>query len=237
MSGKPELLKGVTVFSSLTDEELAAIAEVATEADYEDGDVIFEVGEPGSSMLAVIEGAVELVTRLSEKVEKTFATARAGATFGVLSFFDASERPGTARAIEKTKLLVFEREAVDRFSEQHPVAARKVFIALGSNMAGVVRLVIEEYRKTIRWGLEISGATRMNLDKMIGDRVKMDVELLTGTHVVGTMLLAERNEAGEESFFFKTEDGGLRFVPLHAVAQASFEGDILEGSPDALPGL
>ncbi|MHC4339809.1 MAG: cyclic nucleotide-binding domain-containing protein [Planctomycetota bacterium] len=237
MSGKHEMLKGVTVFSSFTDEELAAIAEVAVEADYAVGELVFEVGDPGSSMLAVIEGAVELVTRLSEKVEKTFATARAGATLGVLSFFDTNPRPGTARAIEKTKLLIFEKEAVDRFAEQHPIAARKIYFALGSNMAGVVRLVIEEYRKTIQWGLEISGATRMNLDKMIGDRVKMDLELMNGSHVLGTMLVAERSETGEESFFLKTEDGQLRWVPYHAVAQTSFEGGLLDGSPDALPGL
>ncbi|MHC4934461.1 MAG: cyclic nucleotide-binding domain-containing protein [Planctomycetota bacterium] len=237
MSGKHEMLKGVSVFSSFTDEELAAIAEVAVEADYEEGAVVFEAGDPGSSMLAVIEGAVELVTRLSERVEKTFATARAGATLGVLSFFDTNPRPGMARAIERTKLLVFEKEAVDRFAERHPVAARKIFFALGSNMAGVVRLVIEEYRKTIQWGLEISGATRMNLDKMIGDRVKMDVELLNGSRILGTMLAAERSETGEESFFLKTDEGELRWVPSRAVAQASFEGDILEGSPDALPGL
>ena len=76
---------------------------------YDDGDIIFEQGDEGTFMYAVVQGEVEM--RVGDK----FVTSvRENEFFGEMAVLDNEPRSATAHAIESTTLAVITK---DRFLE------------------------------------------------------------------------------------------------------------------------
>jgi CRP-like cAMP-binding protein len=236
MPASKEDLRGVPIFQELNDDELDLMAALGVERDYEEGEIVFQEGETGASMYLVLEGAVEIQAKVSEGLMKTIATARAGKVFGVVSLVDQGERPTTARVAERTRTLAFERKQFDGMAEHHPLTIEKFVFNVAVNLAESMRLVAEEYRQTIRWGLEVSGAMQINLHRLISDRVTVEVDLLNGKSVTG-VILAVDHSAGGLDIVVRTDAGKLSSIPYHAIAQATFDVNVLRPSSDAVSGL
>lgn len=67
---------------------------------YEPGQIIFEEGQPGDMMYAVVEGEVEIMVQ-----GKVIDRVEAGGILGEMALIDASPRSGTARAKTQSKLV------------------------------------------------------------------------------------------------------------------------------------
>ena len=107
---------------------------------------------------------------------------------------------------------------------------------LAIDLAGSMRLVAEEYRQTIRWSLEVSGAMQINLHRLISDRVTVEVDLLSGKSITGVILAVEHS-AGGLDLTLRSEAGKLCTVPYHAIAMATFDVSVLRPTSDAISGL
>ena len=134
MSSRAALLGDVAFFQLLDAEERAALAAVLDEANYDTGDVIFEVGDPGDRMYVVCAGAVELsaTDNLGQKIVLT--TARPGDMFGELSLLDEGPRTARAMVLEPANLLVLGREALREFFGHKPHAALDMMTVMGRRM-------------------------------------------------------------------------------------------------------
>jgi CRP-like cAMP-binding protein len=236
MPESKEHLRGVPIFEELDDEELDLVVALGVEREHAEGDILFHEGESTTSMFLVLEGAVEIQTKISEGLQKTIATARAGKVFGVVSLVDEGERPTTARVAEPTRTLGFERAQFVELGERHPLTVQKIVLNLAVDLAESMRLVAEEYRQTIRWGLEVSGAMQINLHRLVSDRATVEVELLSGKSITGVILAVERSASGLD-LILRSEEGKLCDVPYHAIAMATFDVNVLRPTSDAISGL
>jgi CRP/FNR family transcriptional regulator, cyclic AMP receptor protein len=99
-----------TLFQAMSGAELAAILSVATERVVQRGAVIFQKGDPGTSLMAVLQGRVRISTVSPEGKELTLNTIRQGEVFGEIALLDGKPRSADASAIEETHLLVVERK-------------------------------------------------------------------------------------------------------------------------------
>ncbi len=67
---------------------------------YEPGQIVFEEGQPGDVMYAIVEGEIEITAR-----GKPVDRVGAGGIIGEMALVDSSPRSGTARAATRSKLV------------------------------------------------------------------------------------------------------------------------------------
>jgi CRP-like cAMP-binding protein len=78
---------------------------LATPMDLEADAVLFEQGERGEALYAVLEGAIEISVVSREGRRLMLDLMRPGAVFGEIALFDPGPRTATARALQPTRLL------------------------------------------------------------------------------------------------------------------------------------
>ena len=97
-------------FPAMSPAELATILAIAADRVVPRGTVIFQKGDPGSSLMAVLKGCVRISTVSPDGKELTLNTIRAGEVFGEIALLDGKPRSADATATEETHLLVLERK-------------------------------------------------------------------------------------------------------------------------------
>jgi len=218
MDGVLESLRQLEIFGDLDDAEIGELASAAGRREFGAGDVVYSRGGGAEGMYVVLEGAVELFSTFAKGVERVFGTLRPGQAFGFLALMDGGPRPATARAVEPTRTLFVDREAMERIRGEAPVVWAKIVGGLGVQMASQIRLLVEQYRQCVEWGLEVSGCAGINLDRLMAASAQIEVELLNGSPVRGVIVGVEK-EAGEYELLIRSDDGKLRLIPGHAVLQ------------------
>jgi CRP/FNR family transcriptional regulator len=98
--GVDEVLSGLPLFAALSDDAGAALTVAMQHEKFARGDVIFNEGDQGDKLYAVIEGKVKLARAAADGRENVQAVLGPGEMFGELSLFDP--RPRTAGAVAVT---------------------------------------------------------------------------------------------------------------------------------------
>lgn len=230
MTDSRQKLVTVSLFESLSPADLEIVSELATEAQWQAGEEVYSLGDPGGTMFAVLTGAVELFGMVSG-VEKLFMTVRDGGVFGLLSILDQGDRPGNARALEATTALVLSRQSLDGLLAERPEIGIKVLQGVGRILGQRVRTLTQQYDATLAWNLEVTGLTSLNLERILTDRIQVSIETLRGEPVRGTLLRFEESSAGHE-LYIKGQDNQIHLIPYHAIVRISVAGDDLEERED-----
>jgi AAA family ATP:ADP antiporter len=102
---RADFLRAVEIFSDVRTEDLAKIAAIARERQYDAGAVLFEEGKEGSELFLIVSGQVQATRR-----EELAFIADPGESVGTLSLIDARPREFTGTATKHTRALVIERE-------------------------------------------------------------------------------------------------------------------------------
>jgi flavin reductase (DIM6/NTAB) family NADH-FMN oxidoreductase RutF len=114
------------IFSALPNELLQPILAVGVEHVYADGEAIMRAGEPGESMVLVLEG-----TALVERGGRALPVAR-GELVGEIAVLDGGPRTATVVAEGRVRALEISREMLVRVLEQDPRAATALIGVLAS---------------------------------------------------------------------------------------------------------
>lgn len=102
-------LRASPVFQAMQPEELDEILGFAVDRKVRRGQTIFQKGDSGSSMMAVLRGRVRISAVSAEGKEITLNVINPGEVFGELALLDGKPRSADATAAEETHLLVVER--------------------------------------------------------------------------------------------------------------------------------
>lgn len=123
-----QILKEETnLFQLFGEEDLEKIAPYFERLKLEEGDVVFEEGDPADFIAFVKSGRVE-AKKSTEFHGKQIVLAHMsqGSILGELALFDGQPRSASTVAIEKTELLVLKRESLEAFFDDYPVLGIKV---------------------------------------------------------------------------------------------------------------
>ncbi len=110
------MLKQVSLFSGLHIQELRLIAEIVEEMTADEGEILFNQGEPGDSMYMIIEGRVQILLADGTPF-KVFSAFEA---FGEMALLDDEPRSASAKSIEACKFLRIERDKFLALLTQYP---------------------------------------------------------------------------------------------------------------------
>lgn len=124
------LLKACTLFRALDDTAARQLASRSHRRRLKAGDVIFHIGSPGESLMAVAAGTVRISVPSTQGKEIVLADLEAGDVFGEIALLDGRERTADAVALTNCELLVLERRDVLAVLKAHPEVSLQLLAAL-----------------------------------------------------------------------------------------------------------
>ncbi len=111
MEIKIKLLKGVDIFSSLYDEHLSLFAKIANYKCYEMDEVILRQNDTDNqSFFLIASGQVKVFISGIDGTEVTLTVLNQGDFFGEMSLIDGEPRSASVKAVQKSDLLVIQRD-------------------------------------------------------------------------------------------------------------------------------
>jgi CRP/FNR family transcriptional regulator, cyclic AMP receptor protein len=123
---KVQFLAGIPFFESFAPPEREAIAAKLVSRRFTDGEVIFMRGDPGSTLMILVEGRVRIGVNTSEGREMLLTIMEPGQLFGEMSILDGQSRSADATAMGETLVLALERADFLATLRQFPEAALRL---------------------------------------------------------------------------------------------------------------
>jgi len=133
-SGKAEILRGSFIFSSLNDDELGELANLAIERSFMPNEFIFWDGDAPEWFYIVAEGKVKVVKYSSLGREFIIAFFGPGEMFGEVAVFENKPYPASAQAVVETKVVGIKREDFLSFLTNRPQVALRIINILGGRL-------------------------------------------------------------------------------------------------------
>ncbi|HEY8074865.1 MAG TPA: DUF1003 domain-containing protein [Labilithrix sp.] len=134
MSTTAEMLADVPLFALLDEQERTLLAERVEVVHFEEGQVLFNVGDPGDSMYVLKSGEVEVTVKTKTGEAVVLERAKAGDFFGEISLLDEGPRTASARAKNACEAIEVDRGDLDELFRLKPAAAMDLLAATGRRL-------------------------------------------------------------------------------------------------------
>lgn len=170
------LLLSCPLFDTLSREALDEILSHATERFVRRGQILFQKGDEGSYMVAVLSGRMRMSATSPEGREITLNMIDAGEVFGELALIEGKPRSTDAIAIEDSHLMLVERrQFLPHLATNHDLALRLIEVLCGrlrdtsetlgdfAMLALAGRLARKLLRLAAEYGQLAHGRTRLDI--------------------------------------------------------------------------
>jgi len=133
-SEKSQILRRSFIFSSLNDDELDELDNLARERSYVSDEVIFWDGDTPEWFYVVAEGQVKVLKHSSSGKEFIIAFFGPGEMFGEVAVFENKPYPASAQAVTKTRVVGIRRQDFLAFLTNRPQVALRIISVLGGRL-------------------------------------------------------------------------------------------------------
>jgi CRP/FNR family transcriptional regulator len=125
-----DVLSGLPLFAALDDDAGAALRGAMKREHFTRGDIVFDEGDQGDKLYAVIEGKIKIARTAADGRESLQTVVGPGEMFGELSLFDPRPRTAGAVAITDSVLASLAHDALRPWITQHSDVAVQLLQAL-----------------------------------------------------------------------------------------------------------
>jgi len=160
-----EMLAGIEFFDMLDEDDRTALADVIDYEKLDEGQLLFQTGEPGESLYIVRSGEIELFIKDTAGQKIVLNVVRSGDMFGELSLLDSGPRSATATALTETELLVLDRDDLLLLFQKKPDAALHMLAA----MSGMTRKADQLLRTRVSRNVNEEVQTNFTVLERIAD--------------------------------------------------------------------
>ena len=129
-SHRDAVLAAHPLLRHLRPEDLRRLAATAQLIRHPRHATIFQKGDPGTSMMAIIRGRVKICTFSNDGRELVLNIIDQGGMFGEIALLDGRPRTADAVALEETELFVIERAQFLPFLSSSPEALARLLTVL-----------------------------------------------------------------------------------------------------------
>lgn len=129
-----DLLREVSLFEGLSENELRALGEVAITRQYPKGNVILLAEEEGDTMYVILRGKVKISIISEDGREIILEIFQEHDFFGEMSLLDSGPRSATVIAMEDTELLMLRRPEFLDLIRRIPEIATKLLAEMTSRL-------------------------------------------------------------------------------------------------------
>ncbi len=125
------------VLEHLEPHELDRVMAFARTQRHPAGEVIFHKGDPGISMMSIVEGRVKISVASPEGKEAVLAVLGPGEVLGEMAIIEDKDRSADATALDACELLVLQKRDFIPFLERNPTISIRL-----------LRILCERLRRT-----------------------------------------------------------------------------------------
>lgn len=129
VDSKLELLKSVSLFSSMREKELQAVEQLADTIDLEAGRTLLRQGDHGNEMYVIASGSVRV-----ERNGREIATLGPGQAVGEMSLLSEGPRMATVTTLEPTTVLALGHREFHTLLEDSAALRQCIFDNLAKRM-------------------------------------------------------------------------------------------------------
>jgi len=169
-----QTLSKVSIFSGLTENELAFLAQRAVPRHYAAGETVFGEGEPCSGLYVVESGQVRIFKSSASGREQVLSIDGPGSSIAELPVFDGGNYPASVAAIGDATLLFVSKQDFQALCLAHPQVALKVLRVVGARLRRLVGIIEELSFTTVRHRL---ASFLLRLAQKEGKRTPEGVEI------------------------------------------------------------
>jgi CRP-like cAMP-binding protein len=134
-------LKRTAMFGELSDTDLRALADRASERRLARGEILFFEGDESGGLYVVVEGSVRAFRESIEGREQVIHVETAGATIAEVPVFDDGSYPSTVAGEEDSLLLFINKRDVRRLCLERPQIALAALKVLATRVRRTAALV------------------------------------------------------------------------------------------------
>ncbi len=132
---KALFLRSVTLFESMTADQLKILSNISKEIHFSPGVVLFEEGEPCDYLYVIVDGEIEIVRAPGTAGENILAILKHPSSFGELALFRNEGRSAAARARNDVILLGIEKDPLLVLVQEHP----EISVAIIFQLTSIIR--------------------------------------------------------------------------------------------------
>ena len=128
----------MALFTDLAPADLKAIASIAGERFYSDGDAIMRQGEPGTEMYIIASGEVRVMSKMGNEAMAEVARRKEGEVIGEMAIISHEPRTATLLASGDVRCLCIDQKQFESIIRERPetsLAIMRVLIARVQQMA------------------------------------------------------------------------------------------------------
>lgn len=114
------ILKNSEFFADVKTEDLAIVAKVLEEEHFNQGDIIFNLGEYGEHMYIVQSGRIGISISEAATPKSYVIEMKTGDCFGEMGLLDEQPRSASAHVLEDSTLLVLSKEKLKTLISSYP---------------------------------------------------------------------------------------------------------------------
>jgi uncharacterized membrane protein len=137
----PEILKKVSLFALLDDDETAILAAHVEMRHFVPRQRIYKTGDPGNSAYVVVSGSVDVTTVDEDQQEVLLDQPKEGDFFGFASMVDETPHQTTAVSTEATVCIEVDRHDILTLIQAKPHAGLDMMAVLGRQFHATQRLI------------------------------------------------------------------------------------------------
>lgn len=141
LSPRARILSGNPLFAALDRHDLETLAAFASERPMRKDETLFRRGDPGSFMIAVLQGEVRIIIPSATGKDRIIRVMGPGEVLGEIALLDGAPRTADAIAVTNGRLLVLERRDVLPRLRQNPDLAVRVIELLCRRLRATSRQV------------------------------------------------------------------------------------------------
>jgi CRP/FNR family transcriptional regulator len=131
---KAQILGYSPIFSGLNDDVLRALAGLAVERSFKEGEFIFWDGDAPDWFYVIAEGSVKVIKHSSQGREFIIAFFGPGEMFGEVAVFENRPYPASAQATADTEVLGIKGADLLSFLADRPQVALRIINILGGRL-------------------------------------------------------------------------------------------------------
>jgi CRP-like cAMP-binding protein len=128
------MLQRSPLFRGLPPAALERITGLAARRALQDGEILFNQGDPGDALYAVVSGRIRISTGTADGRQVFLNIMEPGDTFGEIALLDGGARTAAATAIAPTELVSIRRDHFRGLLEREPPVALELLRLCGQRL-------------------------------------------------------------------------------------------------------
>jgi CRP/FNR family cyclic AMP-dependent transcriptional regulator len=133
-----DILDGLALFQDFSYPELKTISRFVTHVVYKQGEVLFEEGDPGDTMLILAEGKLSIF-KGGEHGTQLLSHEGRGRMVGEMALLDNERRSASCVADTDCEVLTLSMDGLSRMSREAPILAYKFMFSLAKILSRRLR--------------------------------------------------------------------------------------------------